>query len=448
MLILLSLLACTTGASTQSTNEHTNQAAPTTTPSTSDDPQAIIDSAQALLDKIPGLEDPAVQIVGNSITITGTAEDPSVITQATTAVQDATGFEKINNQIDLSLNLQDRTRGAANRLTVRAQEWLAYLPVIPIALFILIIFATFSWLVGKWQWPFTHFTPNLFLQEILQKLAQSLIVLFGVLLALEVLDAMALVGGVLGAAGVAGIAIGFAFKDLIENYIASILLSLRQPFKPRDHVLIDGHEGIVTFMNSRTTVLTTFDGNIIRIPNAVVFKTTLINYTADSRRRFDFTVGVGNDVDLTCAIELGIKTMTDTPGVMQDPKPSALISLIGDSNITLQFFAWVDQSTASFAKVKSNTMQNVKVKFDQNEIDMPEPIYKIRIENKGDGAALLTRQPTQTAPSTPSSPSPQHHPMSSAPSDISRDDTILDMANQAAQEQADDNLLNENAPQE
>ena len=77
-----------------------------------------------------------------------------------------------------------------------------------------------------------------------------------------------------------------------------MLLSLRQPFRLRDHVVIDGHEGLITTMNSRTTVLTTFDGNVVRIPNAVVFKTTLVNYSTDRRRRFSFDIGVGYDVDL------------------------------------------------------------------------------------------------------------------------------------------------------
>jgi small conductance mechanosensitive channel len=74
-----------------------------------------------------------------------------------------------------------------------------------------------AWVLGRWRWPYRAFTRNPFLQDIFRKLAQTATVLLGILLALEILDAIALVGGVLGAAGVAGIAIGFAFRDLIET---------------------------------------------------------------------------------------------------------------------------------------------------------------------------------------------------------------------------------------
>jgi len=250
------------------------------------------------------------------------------------------------------------------------------------------------------------------------------------------------VGGVLGAAGVAGIAIGFAFKDLIENYIASILLSLRQPFRPQDHVLIDGHEGLVTAMNTRSTVLTTFDGNVVRIPNAVVFKTTIINYTTDPRRRFGFAVGVGSDVNLNQAIEVGTKVIAGTPGVLIEPKPVALITKLGDSSITVQLYGWVDQSQSSFGKVQSNAMQNVKAEYDRLDIDMPEPIYKIRVEG-GQIGALPAQAPAKKPESREGMPMP-----ATATGDISRDETISDMSQQAGQQQGGDNLLNNQAPAE
>ncbi len=92
------------------------------------------------------------------------------------------------------------------------------------------------------------------------------------LVALEILDATAIVGALLGTAGVLGVALGFAFKDILENYLAGILMSLRQPFSPRDHVVIDGNEGLVIALNSRATILMTLDGNHLRLPNALVFR--------------------------------------------------------------------------------------------------------------------------------------------------------------------------------
>lgn len=407
----------------------------------SDTPES---QAEQALAQIEGLEDADAIVSGDTVTITGTADDASVIREAEQAVLDATGLDRVENQIELSLDVQDRTIGAANRVSERIESWIAYLPVIPVAFVIILIAMMIAWLVGKLRWPYARFTRNPFLQDIIRKLTQSMVMLAGILLALEILDAMALVGGVLGAAGVAGIAIGFAFKDLIENYIASVLLSLRQPFRPQDHVVIDGHEGLITTMNTRSTVLTTFDGNIVRIPNATVFKTTLVNYTSDSRRRFSFTAGVGYDVNLPQAIEIGVQTMLDTPGVLPEPRPVALVTALGDSSITIQLLGWVDQSVSSFGTVRSNAMQNVKAQFDRFNIDMPEPIYKIRIEGHTQGIA---QGDSGHQPETVTKPIPNRGD-ERAKGDITPDTTIQAMSSEAAQSQGEENLLNEDAPKE
>ncbi len=411
--------------------------------------EQVESAAERSLSGIEGLARPDATLNAGTLVITGVADDTAVRARATEAVADATGIdpEHIDNRIDLSLNLPDRTRGAANRLNQRAQIWIGYLPLVPVAIAMLVLFAIIAWLIGRLAWPFSRFTRNPFLQGILRKLAQTGAMLTGVLLALEILDAMALVGGVLGAAGVAGIAIGFAFKDLIENYIASILLSLRRPFNPGDQVRIDNHEGLISSMDTRTTILTTFEGNTVRIPNATVFKTTLVNYTADPRRRFEFTVQVGYDVELARAVELGVQTLLGTEGVMADPAPFALVANLGDSSITIQLFAWVDQSANDFGKVRSVALQRVKNRYDQEDIDMPEPIYKIRL----DQAPAPTPSPTPSPASQRPVPAPPRPAAGAKPApqpvnpDTAPDTTVADMARRTADAQTGENLLGERA---
>ena len=94
----------------------------------------------------------------------------------------------------------------------------------------------------------------------------------GLVAALQILEATALLGAVLGGAGVIGIALGFAVRDTVDNYVSSLMLSLRQPFRANDHVVIEGHEGRVIRLTSRATILMTLDGNHLRIPNSTVFK--------------------------------------------------------------------------------------------------------------------------------------------------------------------------------
>lgn len=395
-----------------------------------DDPET---QAAAALARIEGLDSESAEMDAGALVLTGVADDPAIIDEAEQAVRDATGIQDIQNDIALTSDYADRVRGAATRVSARYDRLLDALPLIPVAIAIVLLALLTAWIIARWNWPFRLFSRNPFLQTIAQRFVQSMVVLFGVLLALEILDATALVGGVLGAAGVAGIAIGFAFRDLIENYIASILLSLRQPFRPRDHVVIDGHEGLVTSMNSRTTVLTTFDGNVVRIPNAIVFKTTLINYSTDPRRRFDFTVGIGYDVDLAQAVTVGTQILAETEGVMSDPRPLALITKLGDSSITLQLYAWVDQSAHDFSKVRSAAMQRTKSEFDRLDIDMPEPIYTVKLQ-----------QPQDRPAPAPKRPSPYTEPAH----DVSRDDTASEIADATQDQTAHEDLLDPDAVSE
>src|SRR3546814_3857998 len=103
--------------------------------------------------------------------------------------------------------------------------------------------------------------------------------LIGLLLALNLLGLAALMGAVLGSAGVIGLALGFAFKDIAENYIAGVLLSVRKPFSPGELLAIENYQGKVVALTSRTTILMTLDGNQLQLPNALVFKSRSEEHT-------------------------------------------------------------------------------------------------------------------------------------------------------------------------
>ena len=200
------------------------------------------------------------------------------------------------------------------RLLSEAYGLIAALPLLALAL----VAVWVCWMLGGW------FSRRTFLDRVSQRnpfmgdLARTTVrwgvTLLGVLVALEILNATALVGAMLGTAGVLGVAIGFAFKDTLENYLAGILMSLRQPFSPHDHVVIDGNEGVVVSMTSRATILMTLDGNHLRLPNALVFRSVTLNYTRNPSRRFEFDVGIGVGEDLVTAQHIGTTELSRLPG--------------------------------------------------------------------------------------------------------------------------------------
>ncbi len=268
------------------------------------------------------------------------------------------------------------------RLLDEAYRLLAALPLLLLAVLVIWL----GWVVGRWLSRRALLDrvsrKNPFLSDLARTTTRWISVGIAILVALEILDATALVGAVLGTAGVMGVALGFAFKDTLENYLAGLLMSLRQPFAPRDHVVIDGNEGTVVALTSRATILMTPDGNHLRLPNALVFRSVTLNYTRNPSRRLTFDVGIGVNEDLVCAQQLGVDTLLSLEGVMESPPPRAYITELADSSVKVRYHAWVDQGRNDFLSVKSEAIRCVKLALEAAGMDMPEPTYRLQITER------------------------------------------------------------------
>jgi small conductance mechanosensitive channel len=279
-----------------------------------------------------------------------------------------------------------------------AQLWeraIELLPLFGLALLTVVIFWFIAHLLTRSDLLF-RWIDNRFARDLARHFAQIVVIGGGVLLALELLDATALVGAALGAAGVVGIAVGFAFRDIIENYLAGLLLSMRHPFEANDLVSIDGEEGKVVRLTSRATILLTLDGNHLRIPNARVFKAVLVNYTQNPLRRVDFEVSVSVDVDLATAQKTGVDALSSTGAIIDDPPPLALVERLGDSTVCLHFYAWLDQRDTDFFKARSESIRIVKSAFDDAGIEMPAPSYQVTLgRDEARAASRVAHPPTR-----------------------------------------------------
>jgi hypothetical protein len=126
----------------------------------------------------------------------------------------------------------------------------------------------------------------------------------------------------------------------------------------------------------------TLDGNQLRIPNAEVFKGTILNYTKNPERRFTFELGVDANDDPLAAIKVGIDAIHTLDFVLEEPKAIAIITNVGDSNIVLEFQVWVDQSETDFAKARSIAIRETKHALENAGFTLPEPIYRLRFNKK------------------------------------------------------------------
>ena len=216
-----------------------------------------------------------------------------------------------------------------------------------------------------------------------RSVVRGLVVLGGSLLALDLLGATSLVGAVLGSAGVVGLVLGFAFKDIAENYIAGILLSIRRPFSPGDLVKIDAHEGRVVALNSRATQLMTLDGNHLLLPNSLVFKSVMLNFSRNPKRRFEFSTNIATGRSWHDAMDRGIETLRGIDGVLDDPAPSALIETLSNDSATLRFMGWINQHENDLAKTRSEAMRLVRHELRSAGLTPPDGVQRILL-SRGD----------------------------------------------------------------
>jgi small-conductance mechanosensitive channel len=237
-------------------------------------------------------------------------------------------------------------------------------------------------LATRWQTPYQRIGGNQLLGNLIRQLIRKGFILFGLVVALNILDLTAVVGAVLGTAGIVGLAIGFGFKDIIENYLAGVLLSTRSPFTVNDFIQVGPDQGQVMRLTPRELVLMNMEGNHLRIPNSKVFNSIIYNFTRNPLRRFDFPVGVGSGEDLDAVAHTGCAALRGLKGVLGDPGPFMRVQELGDFCVQVRFHGWMDQRLADFGKVKSESIRAVKTALDRAGIDMPEPIRRVRLQRE------------------------------------------------------------------
>ncbi|GAA5046957.1 mechanosensitive ion channel family protein [Erythrobacter westpacificensis] len=382
---------------------------------------------------VPSLSQVEVSVRQGVVTLTGTAPDDAALARAEAIAGGVEGVATVENDIerDVSVDIGEGIGGLGDRI----EQITRMLPLVGLALLVALAISAIGYLLASFTGLWRRVATNTFLAELIASALRFVFVIAGVVIALDMIGAGALMGAVLGGAGVIGIALGFAMRDTVENYVASLMLSLRQPFRANDHVVIDQHEGRVIRLTSRATVLMTLEGNHLRIPNSTVFKAVIVNYTRNPQRRFDFELGVDADDDAEAARQLGRDTLASLDFVLDDPAPEVRIDRVGDSNVVLVFLGWIDQREADFFKARSRAIAASKRALEDGGFALPEPIYRLRFdqrtvplpfENVGEGRAA----PAPSAPPAPPRPSPAPAPVATDAQDVAPEDEIAKMVDE------------------
>ena len=205
----------------------------------------------------------------------------------------------------------------------------------------------------------------------------ALVFLAGTYIVLRVAGLTQIAFTVIGGTGLVGLALGIAFRDITENFLASIFLSMQRPFETGDLLEVDGVTGYVQQLNVRTTVLMTLEGHVVQIPNATVYKSNLRNYSTNCNRREDFVVGIGYGDSIPRAQEIARRVLLDHPAILGNPEPAVLVDSLGKATVNLRVYFWLDGRRHSWLKVRSSTIRLVKRAFQDQGISMPDEAREI-----------------------------------------------------------------------
>lgn len=397
---------------------------------------AIAQRLRGILAELEGYDDITVAVSSGIVTLRGTTIDGAALARLNDIARRVEGVVAIRNEVSESTDVAERLNPAMQRFQARFLQFLAFLPLLSIALLAFALVTLLGVLLARWKRPWDRIAPNAFIADIYRQILRIAFGVAGLVVALDILGATALLSTILGAAGIVGLAIGFAVRDTVENFIASVLLSMRQPFRPNDTVEIEGDQGKVIRLTSRATILLSFDGNHIRIPNATVFKSRIVNFTRNDQRRFLVDLGVAYDTDLAAAQALALETVRTLPFVLDEPAPSVWIEEMGDSAVILRVAAWVAQSQTSILLARSEAIRLCLAAFDAAAIVMPEPTFRV-----------LGGSSTPSAPAEPQA-APVPPPAEAQEVDTSAEAALERIVTSERASQRQEDLLDRDAPEE
>ncbi|MEG3968615.1 mechanosensitive ion channel family protein [Microcoleus sp. T2B6] len=213
---------------------------------------------------------------------------------------------------------------------------------------------------------------------VLGRLAQSAIVLVGLFISLSIIIPTFKAGDLIQLLGISGVAIGFAFRDILQNFLAGILILLTEPFRIDDQIVFKNFEGTVENIETRATTILTYDGRRIVIPNAELFTNSVTVNTAFDKRRteYDFSIGYGDDID--CAKQLMLEALYSIKEVLKDPAPDVLVVELAESTVNIRVRWWITPPRRmDDMRSRDKVICAIKKKLVENGIDLPYPTRQI-----------------------------------------------------------------------
>lgn len=204
------------------------------------------------------------------------------------------------------------------------------------------------------------------------------IIVIGIITALQrFFDVTAFLAGI----GILGFTVGFAMQEIMQNFVAGVILLVQQPFEVEDVIETDQFIGTILTINLRTTEMKTIDGRIVIIPNAAILANPITNYTRAEFRRVELPVGVSYDSDPAAARQVVLDAIRTVTGFVGDPEPMVIFHTFGGSSIDMSAYFWIDMSKTNPLAAKDAAFEFVKAALEKKGIEIPFPITTVYMQS-------------------------------------------------------------------
>lgn len=213
---------------------------------------------------------------------------------------------------------------------------------------------------------------------VMGRLSYGVIIFIGLLIALVIAIPGFTPGELVNILGLSSVAIGFAFRDILQNFLAGILLLLAEPFRIGDQIILGNFEGTVEDIQTRATFIRTYDGRRVVIPNSNLFTNSVTVNTAYEKRRLEYDLSIGYGDDIAQAKRILLDTVREIPEVLDDPAPDALVIKLADSSVNIRLRWWV-QPPRRFESLNAQdvVLEKVAKALKAEGFDLPFPTQQI-----------------------------------------------------------------------
>lgn len=281
-------------------------------------------------------------------------------------------------------------------------DFYALLPNLIVGCVVLLLFTIVAFIVNKAIRSYFTRNERIDLGNILAGFGFWGFVSLGVLIALTVIMPSLQPADLLASLGIGSLAVGFAFKDILQNWLAGLLILLRLPFRRGDQIKVGDAEGTVRRIEPRATIIRTYDGRDIVIPNTLIYTDKVTVHTSQPTRRTGIDITVGYDYNIRVITQIIQNALSPIKEILKDPEPQVLCWDLGSTSLGIKIRWWIDSERSDEVISRARAVQAIKEAFEANDIDPTDPqlVYYQSVDKPTSSTSSKKQKPIETSTET------------------------------------------------